>query len=106
MSCDVIYERISIYFTSLSAIRVLAQSLHDLLTEVEEDEQKLRHNFLVLLEVSLWGNKCDLSISAGSAQSFADKPLEQVRTLFGLQCNVDYLLRSEKKSDLIFSALI
>jgi hypothetical protein len=33
---------------------------------------------LALLEVSLWGNMCDLSISAGSAQTFADEPLEQV----------------------------
>ena len=67
-----------LFLFSLFAIRVLAQSLHELHTEVEADAEKTRHNFLALLEVSLWGNKCDLSISAGSSQSFVEKPLEQV----------------------------
>ena len=63
---------------SLSAIRVLAQSLHDVLTEVTADRDKIGHKFLAMLEVSLWGNKCDLSISAGSAQNFSEDPLEHV----------------------------
>ena len=31
-----------------------------------------------LLKISLWGNKCDLSISAGTSQSFHHDPLEQI----------------------------
>lgn len=66
------------YYLSLSAIRVLAQRLHDVLIDVSVDQDTIRHKFLAMLEVSLWGNKCDLSISAGSAQNFSNDPLEQV----------------------------
>ena len=69
------------YF-SLTAIRVLAQSLHDVLCEVEANRDVIRHKFLAMLEVSLWGNKCDLSISAGSAKNFSNDPLEQVYVHF------------------------
>lgn len=31
-----------------------------------------------LLKISLWGNKCDLSISAGTSQSFHHDPLAQI----------------------------
>ena len=31
-----------------------------------------------LLKISLWGNKCDLSISAGTSQSFHHDPLSQI----------------------------
>ena len=40
----------------------------------EDDKSKL----LGLLKISLWGNKCDLSISAGSSQNFASDPLHQI----------------------------
>jgi hypothetical protein len=76
--CSYFLSWIHIFQNSLSAVRVLAQSLHDLSTEVKSNREKIGHKFLALLEVSLWGNMCDLSISAGSAQTFADEPLEQV----------------------------
>ena len=31
-----------------------------------------------LIKISLWGNKCDLSISAGSSQSFHHDPMTQI----------------------------
>ena len=40
----------------------------------ENDPSKL----LGLLKISLWGNKCDLSISAGSSQNFHHDPLHQI----------------------------
>ena len=38
------------------------------------DEAKIQG----LLKISLWGNKCDLSISAGTSQSFHHDPLAQI----------------------------
>lgn len=41
-----------------------------------------------LLKISLWGNKCDLSISAGTSQSFHHDPLAQIDN-FGSRLLVD-----------------
>jgi hypothetical protein len=45
------------------------------------DGQMLKCKLVKLLKISLWGNKCDLSISAGSAQTFHQDPLTQIETL-------------------------
>jgi hypothetical protein len=43
--------------------------------------ENIKGIFSTLLQLSLWGNKCDLSISAGASQTFSSDPLNQVSVL-------------------------
>lgn len=44
-------------------------------------KNQLFDHFIKLLQVSLWGNKCDLSISAGQENSQKDSPIEVLANL-------------------------
>ncbi len=39
----------------------------DVLSKVRSKSEKTKEDFLMLVRCSLWGNKCDMSISGGSA---------------------------------------
>lgn len=65
------------FYGSLSAISSLLTTRDTFGTEKTADKSKL----IGLIKISLWGNKCDLSISAGTSQSFHHNPMEQVNAL-------------------------
>lgn len=65
---------------SRSSMEMLAGWLLHTLTETETcvpDEE----TFSALLQISLWGNKCDLSISAGSKAAASGNTIEQLNSL-------------------------
>lgn len=64
--------------TSLSAMRPLGDWLLRSLKGSNRDRQE---DWLTLLQVCLWGNKCDLSISAGSKMSASGDPVESLQKL-------------------------
>lgn len=70
------------YFESQQAIKSLCTYLQELITNMENmTEIQLRENFLKLIQVSLWGNKCDLSISAGQDNSQKLSPIDSLPDL-------------------------
>ncbi|XP_033735592.1 damage-control phosphatase ARMT1-like [Pecten maximus] len=64
---------------SQEAILVLMEYLHNVVGEFKSGKQlDLKHLFENFLRVSLWGNKCDLSISAGQDVAQTSSPLDQL----------------------------
>jgi len=47
----------------------------------QHSKTQMESNFKTLIKISLWGNKCDLSISAGSKQSASGNIVEQLEHL-------------------------
>ncbi|XP_015281650.1 PREDICTED: protein-glutamate O-methyltransferase [Gekko japonicus] len=75
-------EKVHGFFESQQAIIVLTSYLQELLKNISNvDEKLLQGEFLKLLQVSLWGNKCDLSISGGKDNSQKSDPLETLEEL-------------------------
>ncbi|OWF38403.1 protein-glutamate O-methyltransferase-like [Mizuhopecten yessoensis] len=67
------------FFDSQQAILVLMEHLHNVETEGESGKQvDLKSLFEKFLRVSLWGNKCDLSISGGQDVAQRSSPLDQL----------------------------
>ncbi|XP_013787208.1 protein-glutamate O-methyltransferase-like isoform X1 [Limulus polyphemus] len=58
----------------LTTIEQLQQKLH-------KDSPEVFEHFQLFLQVSLWGNKCDLSISAGQNVAQKESPVEQIHKL-------------------------
>ncbi|XP_053148563.1 damage-control phosphatase ARMT1 isoform X2 [Hemicordylus capensis] len=70
------------FFESQQAIIVLSTYLQELLKNIEDlDEKHLQEEFLKLFQVSLWGNKCDLSISGGKDNSQRSNPFQALEGL-------------------------
>ncbi|XP_066922509.1 damage-control phosphatase ARMT1-like [Clytia hemisphaerica] len=67
--------------TSITAMKTLAQYVLAFLQNMEDTDEKLRMDFDTLLEYCLWGNKCDLSISAGVQVYKQLKESDQLKTL-------------------------
>ncbi|KAG7275354.1 hypothetical protein CRUP_007910 [Coryphaenoides rupestris] len=70
------------YFESQRAVMALCTYLEGLRENIQglPDNQLLEH-FGKLLQVSLWGNKCDLSISAGQENSQKVNPIDSLADL-------------------------
>ncbi|TRY80795.1 hypothetical protein TCAL_12036 [Tigriopus californicus] len=66
---------------SWTSIKALIQTVEGIHKSNPKDSGSMAKNFLNLLKVSLWGNKCDLSISSGVATSFQGDPTLQVGAL-------------------------
>lgn len=65
------------FYGSLQATKTLLEAM-----EVHKEAVSEASALSALLQMSLWGNKCDLSISAGTAKHFeSEDPLSQVTTL-------------------------
>ncbi|XP_017548050.1 damage-control phosphatase ARMT1 isoform X1 [Pygocentrus nattereri] len=70
------------FFESQQAIMFLCTHLREVLTSMDNpNEKQLFDHFLKFLQVSLWGNKCDLSISAGQDNSQKISPIESLASL-------------------------
>ncbi|KAJ0026828.1 hypothetical protein NQD34_017828 [Periophthalmus magnuspinnatus] len=70
------------FFESQQATIALCTYLETLKKDKDGlSKNQLFDNFIKLLQVSLWGNKCDLSISAGQENSQKDSPIEALPNL-------------------------
>nr|XP_056709638.1 damage-control phosphatase ARMT1 [Euleptes europaea] len=75
-------EKVHGFFESQQAIIILTTYLQELLKNISDlDEKRLQEEFFMLLQVSLWGNKCDLSISGGKDNSQKSDPLQSLEEL-------------------------
>ncbi|XP_020842269.1 damage-control phosphatase ARMT1-like isoform X2 [Phascolarctos cinereus] len=81
------------FLESQEAIRILCSYLQGLNKIENLDENQLKDEFFKLLQISLWGNKCDLSLSGGQSSSQTSSPLTVLEDLkpFILVNNMDYL---------------
>ncbi|XP_027713796.1 protein-glutamate O-methyltransferase-like [Vombatus ursinus] len=81
------------FLESQEAIRSLCSYLEGLNKIENLDENQLKDEFFKLLQISLWGNKCDLSLSGGQSSSQTSSPLTVLEDLkpFILVNNMDYL---------------
>ncbi|KAM4865877.1 damage-control phosphatase ARMT1 isoform 1-T1 [Thomomys bottae] len=58
------------FLESQQSVMVLCTHFQQLTSCIEDlDENKLKNEFFKLLQISLWGNKCDLSLSGGESSS-------------------------------------
>uniref|UniRef100_A0A0P6J6K1 Sugar phosphate phosphatase n=2 Tax=Heterocephalus glaber TaxID=10181 RepID=A0A0P6J6K1_HETGA len=58
------------FFESQESITALCTYLQELIGTIEDlDETQLKNEFFKFLQISLWGNKCDLSLSGGESSS-------------------------------------
>nr|XP_046230102.1 damage-control phosphatase ARMT1 isoform X2 [Scatophagus argus] len=70
------------FFESQQAVMALCTYLEDIKNNMEElSKNQLLEHFNKLLQVSLWGNKCDLSISAGQDNSQKTSPVDSLNSL-------------------------
>ncbi|KAF4796316.1 coiled-coil domain containing 170 [Turdus rufiventris] len=70
------------FFVSQEAIIALCTYFQELLKNIKDlDEKQLQEEFFKLLQVSLWGNKCDLSFSAGEDSSQKSSPLQSLENM-------------------------
>lgn len=68
------------FHASWPATQALLQLL-TLMRKDNDDAQKRDEHLKLLLKISLWGNKCDLSISSGNMQSFDGNPATAIKDL-------------------------
>ncbi|CAD5122052.1 DgyrCDS10503 [Dimorphilus gyrociliatus] len=69
------------WFTSINAAESLAKHLLFVTSLDYKDEKYMYEHFEQFFEVALWGNKCDLSISAGAENTQTVDPIEQLSIL-------------------------
>ncbi|XP_027896641.1 damage-control phosphatase ARMT1 [Xiphophorus couchianus] len=70
------------FFESQQAVMALCTYLGDIQKSMEKlSENQMSEYFNKLLQVSLWGNKCDLSISAGQENSQKASPIDSLNSL-------------------------
>ncbi|XP_045917600.1 damage-control phosphatase ARMT1 isoform X2 [Micropterus dolomieu] len=70
------------FFESQQAMMALFTYFEGINKNMEElSENQLFEHFNKLLQVSLWGNKCDLSISAGQDNSQKTSPIDSLNSL-------------------------
>ncbi|XP_074165651.1 damage-control phosphatase ARMT1-like [Sminthopsis crassicaudata] len=64
------------FLESQDAIITLCIYLQELSSRIEQlNESQLKNEFFKLFQISLWGNKCDLSLSGGQSSSQIASPL-------------------------------
>ncbi|XP_043944559.1 damage-control phosphatase ARMT1 [Protopterus annectens] len=82
-SFDVFSEgKFKSFFDSQKAIILICTCIQDLSKNVENlDDGQLKEEFLKLFQVSLWGNRCDLSISSSEDNSQTSNPLDCLDSL-------------------------
>ncbi|XP_035728780.1 damage-control phosphatase ARMT1-like isoform X1 [Vespa mandarinia] len=70
------------FINSLNTIKILNKYLLDIIDRVKlMEEVEKKQKFFKLIQLNLWGNRCDLSLSAGSDSSQISNPIEQLETL-------------------------
>ncbi|XP_077005394.1 damage-control phosphatase ARMT1 isoform X2 [Tamandua tetradactyla] len=82
------------FFQSQESIVALCTHLQELLSTIEDlDENQLKNEFLKFLQISLWGNKCDLSLSGGETSAQKNNIINSLEDLkpFVLVNDVEHL---------------
>lgn len=79
------YQKDDSFYSSLDAIRGYASFLHEQFQSPNYEAEIFPKLFDQLIKVSLWSNKCDLSLSAGAAVAQKDNP---IAALESLQANI------------------
>ncbi|XP_054252496.1 damage-control phosphatase ARMT1 isoform X1 [Indicator indicator] len=70
------------FFESQEAVIALCTYFQELLKNIKDlDERQLQEELFKLLQVSLWGNKCDLSFSAGEDRSQKSSLLQSLEDM-------------------------
>ncbi|CAF0830662.1 unnamed protein product [Didymodactylos carnosus] len=69
------------FLASENAAHTLLSQLDNDLQMKNTEESTLREQFSTYMEISLWGNRCDLSLSAGSDSSQNHDPFHQLSEL-------------------------
>ncbi|KAM6186574.1 damage-control phosphatase ARMT1 [Rhynchocyon petersi] len=70
------------FFESQASVMTLCTYLQELMeTDRELDEDELKKEFLKFLQVSLWGNKCDLSLSGGESSAQENNVMNSLEEL-------------------------
>ncbi|XP_071596677.1 coiled-coil domain-containing protein 170-like isoform X3 [Heliangelus exortis] len=70
------------FFESQEAVIALCTYFQELLKNIKDlDEKQLQEELFKLLQVSLWGNKCDLSFSACEERSQKASPLQSLENM-------------------------
>uniref|UniRef100_A0A3P9HA86 Sugar phosphate phosphatase n=1 Tax=Oryzias latipes TaxID=8090 RepID=A0A3P9HA86_ORYLA len=70
------------FYESQKAVMTLCTFLEDIQKNAEKlSPDRLSEDFNKLLQISLWGNKCDLSISAGQDNSQKISPIDALASL-------------------------
>ncbi|GAB6020642.1 hypothetical protein CHUAL_003313 [Chamberlinius hualienensis] len=80
--CDPFEEQKQMSFrNSMAAIQILANYLIETKNLIVKDEELKKNSFSKFLQIALWGNKCDMSISCGVDSSQSLNPLTQLKNL-------------------------
>ncbi|XP_011870438.1 PREDICTED: UPF0364 protein C6orf211 homolog [Vollenhovia emeryi] len=69
------------FINSLDSIELIASYVKDIICNKEYNVENSKKDFLKFLQLSLWGNRHDLSASAGSPCNSTDNPLMTVEFL-------------------------
>ncbi|XP_075212600.1 damage-control phosphatase ARMT1-like isoform X2 [Lycorma delicatula] len=66
--------------SAMRPIKSLAVLLNNIVVKnSNHSKDEIKNNFICLLKIALWGNKCDLSLSCGGAVSVDDNPLSMLK---------------------------
>ncbi|XP_032676122.1 damage-control phosphatase ARMT1-like [Odontomachus brunneus] len=74
-------EKQANFIESISSISALGSYVRHVVSTYMIDDTEKKETFRKLLNVCLWGNRCDLSLSAGSGASQSGDPLEILESL-------------------------
>lgn len=66
---------------ALSEIKVVSKITLSILHSLETSKEDLRTRFIELFKMSLWSNRCDLSLSNGSQMTEEESLLSNVKEL-------------------------
>ncbi|XP_066592897.1 damage-control phosphatase ARMT1-like isoform X2 [Prorops nasuta] len=69
------------FTNSLDSITSLTKYVMNTLNSDELSEANMKDTFIKLVKLNLWGNKCDLSLSAGAASNQTGDPVDLLKSL-------------------------
>ncbi|KAL0124486.1 hypothetical protein PUN28_006377 [Cardiocondyla obscurior] len=75
------YQKQNEFITSIDSIELITVYIKDIICNKEYNIENSKNDFLKLLELSLWGNRYDLSATSGSSCSKTGNPLTIVEHL-------------------------
>ncbi|XP_012539319.1 damage-control phosphatase ARMT1 [Monomorium pharaonis] len=75
------YSKQTDFIDSIDAMDLIALYLKDIICNKEYNKENSKNDFLKLLKLSLWGNRHDLSATAGAPSSQTGNPLMIVESL-------------------------
>ncbi|ELU02892.1 hypothetical protein CAPTEDRAFT_99966 [Capitella teleta] len=74
---------------AMNAIKALVRNTQAAVKASIDDSKSKRHHLNQLMRVCLWGNRCDLSISAGQSNTYGEMPEIETLDSYLLTDNID-----------------